>query len=290
MNSMKRKFSLLFLSLVAIFFMAACSDDDDDKKNPDYQPGTAVQTTFKQMFPNATNVLWSEKNDYGVANFLNSNTQTVAWFNQQGVWYLTETAVLTTAIPKVITDAIANSDYKTWKVVDASHLDRKDMIPAYVVEVTLNKSVEDLYYAEDGHLFETVEQDHTGNEAQPTPVDQTILAMVKQQYASAKIVEIETDDNIEVTLLDNGIYFDYILSKDYKWIQSEYAQSWTDTPQEVKNGLKRDGYAFNELYDTVTKLIRPQATSTITLYRIDMNNSTGDVTVYYTPDGTKVNG
>lgn len=287
---MKRKFNLLFFSIVAIFFMAACSDDDDDKKAPDYQPGTAVQTTFKQMFPNATNVLWSEKNDYGVANFLNSNAQTVAWFNQQGVWYLTETSVATTAIPKVITDAIANSDYKTWKIVDAGHLERKDMVPAYVIEVTMNKSVEDLYYAEDGHLFETVEQDHTGNEAQPTPVDQTVLAMVKRQYPSAKIVEIETDDNIEVTLVDNGTYFDYILNKDYKWIQSEYAQSWANTPQEVINGLAKDGFAINESLDTVTKVIRPQATGTITLYRIDIDNSTGNDTVYYTPDGTKVNG
>lgn len=287
---MKSKFSFLFFSLVASLFMAACSDDDDDQKAPDYQPSTAVETTFKQMFPNATNVLWSEKDDYGKANFLNNKTQTVAWFNNQGVWYLTEQSVVTTDIPKVITDAIANSDYKNWKVVDASHLDRKDMVPAYVVEVTANNKVEDLYYAEDGYLFETVGQDHTGNEAQPTPVDQTVLAMVKQQYASAKIVEIETDDNIEVTLVDNGTYFDYILSKDYKWIQSEYAQSWTDTPQEVKDGLTRDGYAFNELYDTVTKLIRPQANSTITLYRIEMDNSTGDVTVYYTPDGTKVDG
>lgn len=286
---MKRKFSFLFFSLVAVLFMAACSDDDD-KKDPNYQPETAVQKSFKEMFPNATNVLWSEKDDYGVANFLNSNTQTVAWFNKQGVWYLTETSVATNAIPQVIKDAIANSDYKNWKIADASKLDRLNMIPAYVVEVTTENHVEDLYYAEDGHLFDVVDQDHTGNEAQPSPVDQTVLAMVKQQYAAAKIVKIETGDNIEVTLLDNGTYFNYILSKDYKWIESEYAQSWTDTPQEVKNALTRDGYAFNELYDTVTRLIRPQANSTITLYRVDMDNSTGDVTVYYTPDGTQVDG
>lgn len=285
---MKKKFSFLILSLVAIFFMAACSDDDDDKKAPNYQPPTAVQTTFKQMFPNATNVIWSEKDDYGMAEFLNNNTQTVAWFNQQGVWYLTETSVATTDIPKVISDAIANGDYKNWKVVDASLLERRDMINAYVIEVTSGNDVEDLYYAEDGYLFDTVDQDHTGNKAEPTPVDETVLAMVKNQYPSAKIVEIETGDNIEVTLLDNGTYFEYILSNDYKWIQSEYAVSWADTPQAVKDGLLRDKYGFNELTDTVTKVIRPQASGTITLYRIDMDNNTGDVVVYYNPDGTKV--
>lgn len=287
---MKSKFSFLFLSLVAMFFIAACSDDDDDKKAPDYQPNSAVETTFKQMFPSATNVLWSEKDDYGVADFLNNQTQTVAWFNNQGVWYLTEASVATTAIPKVITDAIANSDYKNWKVVDASHLDRVNMVPAYVVEVTSNNNVEDLYYSETGYLFDTVEQEHTGNKAQPTPVDQTVLAMVKQQYPAAKIVNIEKDNNYDVTLIDNNTYFDYILSSDYKWIQSEYAQSWSDTPQAVKDALERDGFAYNELYDTVTRLIRPDGTNTITLYLVEMDNSTGDKTVYYTPDGTRVNG
>lgn len=287
---MKSKFSFLFLSLAAMFFIAACSDDDDDKKAPDYQPNSAVETTFKQMFPNATNVLWSEKDDYGVADFLNSQTQTAAWFNNQGVWFLTEALVATTAIPKVITDAIANSDYKNWKVVDASHLDRVNMVPAYVVEVTSNNNVEDLYYTETGYLFDTVEQEHTGNKAEPTPVDQTVLAMVKQQYPAAKIVNIEKDNNYDVTLIDSNTYFDYILSSDYKWIQSEYAQSWSGTPQAVKDALERDGFAYNELYDTVTRLIRPDGTNTITLYLVEMDNSTGDKTVYYTPDGTRVNG
>lgn len=284
---MKSKFSFLFFSLAAGLFMAACSDDDEVKA-PDYQPNTAVQTTFKQMFPKATNVLWAEQDDYGKASFLNEKTQTTAWFNHDGVWYLTDAALATTDIPKVITDAIANSDYKNSKVVDASHIDRREMIPAYVVEVTMNSKVEDLYFAEDGYLFGTVGQDHTGIVAKPSPVDQTVLAMVKQHYASAKIVKIESDDNTNVTLLNNGTYFTFILNKDYKWVQSEYAQSWKDTPQAVKDGLKRDGFAVNELYDTVTRLIRPGANGNITLYRVSMDNSTGEKTVYYNPDGVKV--
>lgn len=286
---MKKKFGFLIFSLVAVLFMAACSDDDDDKKAPDYQPNTAVQTAFKQMFPNATNVLWAEKDDYGVASFLNSNIQNKAWFNQQGVWYLTETTVATNALPAAIANAIANSDYKAWKLADAGKLERKDMIPAYVVEVTQNDNVVDLYYTEDGHMFGTVGQDKVGNDAYPNPVDETILAMVQTHYPTAKIVNLQIGDNIRVTLLDNSVYFDFVLSKDYKWIQSEYAQSWTDTPQVVKEGLTRDGYAFNELTDTVTRLVRPQANGTITLYQINMHNNTGDATVFYDTEGNKVN-
>lgn len=287
---MKKKFGFLIFSLVAVLFMAACSDDDDDKKAPDYQPPTAVQTTFKQMFPNATNVLWAEKDDYGVASFLNSNIQNLAWFNQQGVWYLTETTVATDALPAPIATAIANSDYKDWKKADAGKLARKDMVNAYVVELTQSNNVVDLYFTEDGHLFATVGQDKVGNDAYPNPVDETILAMVNTKYPNAQIVNLQIGDNIRVTLLNGGVYFDYVLSKDYKWIQSEYAQSWADTPQLVKEGLTNDGYAFNVLTDTVTKLIRPQADGTITLYQINMHNSTGEATVFYDTEGNKVNG
>lgn len=285
---MKKKFGFLIFSLVAVLFMAACSDDDDDKKAPDYQPPTAVQTTFKQMFPNATNVLWAEKDDYGVASFLNNNIQNLAWFNQQGVWYLTETTVATDALPAAIATAISNSDYKDWKKADAGKLARKDMVNAYVVEVTQNNNVVDLYYTEDGHLFATVGQDKVGNDAYPNPVDETILAMVNTKYPNAQIVNLQIGDNIRVTLLNAGVYFDYVLSKDYKWIQSEYAETWADTPQAVKDGLKRDGKAINEQVDTVTRLIRPQANGEITLYQINIYSNNSDITLYYEADGTKV--
>lgn len=285
---MKKKFGFLIFSLVAVLFMAACSDDDDDKKAPDYQPPTAVQTTFKQMFPDATNVLWAEKDDYGVASFLNSNIQNKAWFNQQGVWYLTETTVATDALPTAIATAIANSDYKDWKKADAGKLARKDMVNAYVVELTQSNNVVDLYFTEDGHLFANVKQDKVGNDAYPNPVDETILAMVNTKYPNAKIVNLQKGDNIRVTLLDNNTYFDYILSKDYKWIQSEYAETWADTPQAVKDGLIRDGKAINEQVDTVTRLIRPQANGEITLYQINIYSNNSDITLYYEADGTKV--
>lgn len=287
---MKKKFGFLIFSLVAVLFMAACSDDDDDKKAPDYQPPTVVQTAFKQMFPNATNVLWAEKDDYGVASFLNSNIQNKAWFNQDGVWYLTETTVATNALPAAIATAIANSDYKDWKKADAGKLDRKNMVPAYVVEVTQNDKVVDLYYTVDGHMFGTVSQDKVGNDAYPNPVDEPIIAMVKAQYPTAQIVNLQKGDNFRVTLLDNSIYFDYILSKDYKWVQSEYAETWANTPQLVKEGLTRDGYAINEQVDTVTRLVRPQAQGTITLYQINIYSNNSNKTVYYDTEGKEVNG
>lgn len=286
---MKRKFSLLFLSMMALFFVAACSDDDDDY-NPHYNPDQAVRATFKQMFPNATQVTWGEQDDYAVANFLNNKVTNTAWFSKKGVWYLTQTDLAISSIPKAITDAIKNSEYGNLTTSSASKLDRSGMTSAYVVELSGGEDIVDLYYTADGYLFDEIDQSSLGNKAEPMPVDQTINAMVEQNYAGAKIVFIDkNDDNYVVTLLQNGTYFKYILSNDYKWIQSEYAQSFANVPQVVKDGLKRDGYAFNDAYDTVTRIIRPQGNNQVTIYRFAMDNSTGDVTVYYSSNGEKLN-
>lgn len=286
---MKRKLSLLFLSMMALFFITSCSDDDDDY-NPHYNPDAAVLSTFKQMFPNATKTTWGEKNDYAVADFLNDKKTTTAWFSKTGTWYLTETDIAVSALPKAITDAIANnSKYASLTPSSASMLERSGMTSAYLVELTGGDDVLDLYYTADGYLFDEIDKDGIGNKAEPTPVKQPISAMVSQNYKGAQIVYIDKDnDEYDVTLLENGTYFIYILSDDYKWIQTEYAQSFANVPQVVKDGLKRDGYAFNDLYDTVTRLIRPQGANQITIYRFEMNNSTGHVTVYYDANGNKL--
>lgn len=279
--------SLLFLLMMGLFFVTACSDDDDDY-NPNYNPDKEVRDAFQQMFPNATQVTWGEQSSYAVANFVNNKVANTAWFSKDGVWYLTQTEIALNAIPKPITDAIAKSKYASLTTASASMLDRSGMTSAYLIEMTGGKSVTDLYYTPDGYLFDENEQSSLGTKAMPMPVDQTISAMVSQNYAGAKIVYIDTDDGYNITLLENNVYFHYILNKNYKWIQTEYAQSFENVPDNVKNALKKDGYAFNVEYDTVTRLVRPDGNNKITVYRFEMDNSTGQKTVYYTADGVKL--
>lgn len=288
---MKRKLSLLFLLMMGLIFVAACDDDDDDY-NPNYIPGQEVRDTFKQMFPNATQVTWGEQYDYAVANFQNNKLANTAWFSKKGVWYLTQSNIAVSSIPKAITDAIANnSKYSSLTTAAASTLERNGMTNAYLIELTGGKDVTDLYFTQDGYLFEEESVGSIGTKVTPTPVDQTITAMVDQNYKGAKIVYIDREDKqYYITLVQNGTYFQYILTGDYKWIQTEYAQSFEGLPEEVKAALKRDGYAFNDAYDTVTRLIRPQGNEQVTVYRFDMDNSTGSVTVYYSPDGVEVKG
>lgn len=286
---MKRKLSLLFLLMMGLFITTACSDDDDDY-NPNYNPDQEVRNAFKQMFPNATQVSWGEKNDYAVANFVNDKQTVTAWYSKKGVWYLTQTNIAVSAIPQAITKAIANnSKYSSLTTAGASMLERSGMTDAYLVELSGGKDYVDLYYTADGYLFDEESESSLGTKVEPTPVDQTINAMVNENYSGAKIVFIsKEDDTYTITLFQNNTYFYYLLNKDYKWIQTEYAQSYQALPQPVLDGFKRDGYAFNDKVDTVTRIIRPSGNEQITLYRFNIDNSTGHTTVYYNPDGVKV--
>lgn len=285
---MKRKLSLLFLLMMGLFIATACSDDDDDY-NPNYNPNQEVRNAFKQMFPNATQVSWVEKNDYAIANFVNDKQPSTAWYSKKGVWYLTQTNIAVSAIPQAITKAIANnSKYSSLTTAGASMLERSGMTDAYLIELSGGKDYVDLYYTADGYLFDEESESSLGTKVEPTPVPQAITAMVKENYSGDKIVYIdENDDDYDVTLQGNE-YFHYILNKDYEWIQTEYAQSYQTLPQPVLDGFKDGGYAFNENVDTVTRLVRPDGAGEVTIYRFNMDNSTGDVTVYYNAEGVKV--
>lgn len=285
---MKRKLSLLFLLMMGLFIATACSDDDDDY-NPNYNPDREVREAFKQMFPNATQVTWAQKNDYAIANFVNDKQPSTAWYSKKGVWYLTQTNIAVSAIPQAITKAIANnSKYSSLTTAGASKLERSGMTDAYLIELSGGKDYVDLYYTVDGYLFDEESESSLGTKVEPTPVPQAITAMVKENYSGDKIVYIdENDDDYDVTLQGNE-YFHYILNKDYEWIQTEYAQSYQTLPQPVLDGFKDGGYAFNENVDTVTRLVRPDGAGEVTIYRFNMDNSTGDVTVYYNAEGVKV--
>ena len=88
---MKQLRTVIFLSMICLFF-ASCSKDEkigeDDDKNA---PSTQTLASFKADYPNATNVVWSKNNGYEVASFDLSNNSRSAKPKQTKDWYSSNT-------------------------------------------------------------------------------------------------------------------------------------------------------------------------------------------------------
>lgn len=282
---MKTKLNLLLFSVFALFFVTGCDNDDDH-----YLPDTMILDAFERMYPNATQVEWERKLGYFVADCKIDNKEKDVWFDANGEWMLTETDITLNELPKAVTDAIASSQYANWKIDDISYLERKDMEAVYVVEVEKAKDEVDLYYSEEGQLLKAVSDGGNSHQAVPTPVNEKIMAIVNEKYPDSKIVEIDVEPNyIEVDLLRGNLYFEMILDKNYKWIQTVYEASWVRVPDAVKTALANDGYTFNTFEDEAEMIIRPEGNSEVIIYRIELDREPEDLVLYYSEDGIRIN-
>lgn len=283
---MKLKLRYLFLSLLTVGFMASCDNDDDH-----YTPDTTVRLAFEKMFPDASKVKWESKLGYVKAEFRDNNKEKDAWFDTDGTWMLTETEVAVSDIPVAITQSIAGSRYADWKIEDADYLERKDMEPIYIIEVEKGKEEVDLYYAPEGKLLKAVAEGGS-HQAVPTPVNEKVLEAVNAKYPFAKILEIDVEPNfIEVDLVRDNLYFEMILDKEYNWVETVYEAAWLRVPDAVKNAFEADGYTFNAEEDEVEMLMRPNGNqSDMIVYRFELDREPADIILYYTEDGTKLNG
>lgn len=279
----KFNLSLLLLSLSILFIATGCDNDDDRR----YQPETVVQVTFRNMYPDAAQVEWEPKLGYSVAEFYDNKKEKDAWFNTDGEWLLTETDLVYADLPDEVVNAIAISEYTSWKKEDVDYLERKDMEPVYTIEVEQGNQELDLYYSVKGVLLKVVTDGSNDHIAVPTPVNEEILKVAKELYPNAKIVEIDIEqDWIEVDLQEDYVPFTMILSKKYQWIRSEWEIAWTVVPEVVKAAIKTAGYTINVYEDDADKVTRSTTgTGQETVYRIELDREPNDIVLYFTEAG-----
>ena len=99
---MKMKKYLFLLVAVASLGLTTGCDDDDDRTVP---VPDAVADTFGGMYPNASDVEWTGRNGYLIADFRDGNTDMQAWFTAGGDWRMTETDLLYDQLPEAVRKA-----------------------------------------------------------------------------------------------------------------------------------------------------------------------------------------
>lgn len=162
---MKKKFFYLLLAAVTTMgFASSCSDDDDNDIPSDNIP-EAVTKAFRQQYPDAKNVEWSQNGKYYVADFDEATrfTDIDAWYTAAGEWAMSENDYGKDLflIPAAVNAGFNKTDYRTWTVDDIDYYE----FPAatrdfYVIEVeTAGQPDTDLYFRPDGTLVKAVTND-----------------------------------------------------------------------------------------------------------------------------------
>lgn len=135
---MKLKLYFILLALLGAVTLQSCDNDDDlNTVSP------ALQKALAEKYPGATRIEWEVEAGYYVADFLDNNSETSAWFAADGTWHMTETDILYNALPEAVKTSFQQGEYSTWRIDDVDKIERPDAETVYILEV--EKGNQELY-------------------------------------------------------------------------------------------------------------------------------------------------
>lgn len=318
---MKKIVSLFMIMCTMMLGLASCSESDV----PEAPPGgggpidpsmlpEAVIEGFNALYPGATDVSWSVKNDYAVASFYwdgvraaSDASHHTAWFTMQGDWGMTEKEIpfvqLATVAPKVH-DAFSASVYgqpsSGWvPEEEVDMLQRGEGTEKlYVIEVSkkeAGKETEvDLYYTEGGVLTkEIIDADHNQDydEYLPQKPASGIEAWLKQKFADYTLIEMDVEHgSTEVEVMAKGRKHEVLFDASQNWLSTKtdlYRMDATDTewvPAVYLEWLKKEGYAVENI-DEIERYEVKRAEGDYLYFCFEMRNGRHEEEVYVDEKG-----
>lgn len=277
---MKTKILFLLLTVLPTAIFISCNDDDD--ANWDIV-STEVRNAFSEKYPSAQKTEWENKGTYKVADFVNNNMETSAWFDTNGIWYMTETDLPFNSLPQAVKDAFQASEYSTWKVDDVDMLERKDTEVVYIIEVESQNQEVDLYYSAEGILIKTVadndNHDYESHIPQPTPTG--IEAFIAGKYPQARIIEIENEKGrIEVDIIHDKKGKEVVFDTNSQWLYTSWDVRVSTLPQAVANAINNSQYTGYRI-DDAEFVETPQGN----YYLLELEKGNSEINVKVDEDG-----
>lgn len=306
---MKTNFKLIVSGCILSLMLSATSCNKQRPENlQNIEATPELQAALFDLYPEAQDVKWSQKNSYYVADFKapagvtpevrSDNGDLVnysAWFDAQYQWQMTEEDLPQYMIPDAVWAAFDATEYADWRIDDIDMLRRGGVETIYIIEVEgttadgVHQEV-DLYFSEDGVLVKTVidaEEDYDYWDYIPDTPSGSIEEFIAANYPGARIVDIDIEDGMtEVEIIDtdeNG-------AKVCRELFFDYSQNWMFTRTEMRPGQVPDdimGYLEASEYgdywiDDVDFYETPEGE----FYRFDLEFHDDDIKVDVYADGT----
>lgn len=146
-----KKYGILLAWLLSLTF-ASVQVNAQFRKVP-----AAVTESFRNKFPNADNVEWTDKITSFTASYEEDNRQNTSWFDSNGEWKQTETILKLSELPNAVRNAFTKGKYSQWSVEEVSKITKADNGLQYRIYAKGESIIEkmNLYYTADGQLIKS---------------------------------------------------------------------------------------------------------------------------------------
>ena len=269
---MKKFLLLCTCACTLLGSLASCNNDDHNNTGAAGDIPEAVLQEFNTLYPNASNVSWTKRDDHAVANFYldtttrsaNNKTNHTAWFEWNGKWGMTEIEIAFDNLPQAVKDAFQASNYADWQVDREVDVLRRnnDNETLYVIEVSQGETDVDLYYTEDGILVNEIvdaDDDKDYHELLPQQPTGNITSWLNERYPGHRIVDIDRENNsteVEIITAD-GMKCEVLFNSNQQWLytKTDYSRrNLSQVPENILAFLRgTDSYPGDQAIDDIEK-------------------------------------
>lgn len=281
-----------YFLIAACMFAGLCSCQKDGLSDNDIS--SAAKTALMERYPQATDIKWSIRQGYSVAEFNIPVTKSVeltryvAWFDDAGKWYMTESDLLFEMLPEPVRTSFKAGEYASWRIDDIDQVMRGELDVIYVIEVeSYADGVEkemDLYYSADGILVKQVADtgdDYDYSDYIPSQPSTGITAFIEDKYPGARIIDIDSEDGVtEVEIYHDNRQKDVYFNGAGEWIDTRWDILQRELPDAVKNTVSSSEYASYNVDD-----IEFVQTPVVEYYILELERGDKEVQLRIRPDG-----
>ncbi|MCD8071794.1 MAG: PepSY-like domain-containing protein [Alistipes sp.] len=229
----------------AVLALGACSNNDE-LSNPGSEE---TRTAFEEMYPGAKGVKWEKRDIYKTAIFNYSGERLTAWYNQDGVWCMTETRTDYAKAPAQVRSSFAIQSGSSASAETVDVLSRDGIEDIYVVIEGEGTGRVEYYYSRDGILVKKIDEkariyEDYRNEIVPQIPNQ-VYTTIEYLYPTARIMEVDV-------IFPGILYIDIIDSSILKTLEFSLTGAWSMTTWQVSEGYIKGNHP--EVYEAFTGL------------------------------------
>ena len=273
------KLGWILMTLASAVALVGCDKNDDAVQVP-----AQVETAFHAMYPNATDVRWSGRSGYMVADFRESGVANSAWFDHSGGWHMTDTDIPYQALPEAVKASFEASEYATWRIEEVEKVTRTRLETLYVIEVEQREAEMELHYSEDGVLLNAVadDGDRYNDDLLPQQLPAEVTSFIQQRYPGARILEAErVRGMLEVDIIDGRTACEVVFDSANAWLHTQTEVRRSELPDAVLQAWQQSEYASYELDD-----IAYYEAPTGDYYELELERGDREVKLRIAADGT----
>lgn len=124
---------------------------------PESKIPAAVLENYKKLFPKAETAEWDKFPEFYEVDFTENGVDKEAIFSLTGEWLITERTLPFHKLPQAVKDALAKSEYASYKVREAAEVEMPGVKDAFGVDVVKGKEEKAVYFDPTGKIIKVTE-------------------------------------------------------------------------------------------------------------------------------------